>query len=129
MLVYAAQALGGGGWAKVMALSLALSAIATTGTGIVVSARIVYGMASYRALPGFLANVSRRFATPVSASIVVGLASSRSAGSTCSPPRSRMPFTDVVDVTGLVFAIFYVLTALATSSTTGAASSPACGTR
>ena len=35
-LVYIAQALGGGGWAKVMALSLALSVIATTGTGIVI---------------------------------------------------------------------------------------------
>ena len=51
-LVYVAQALGGGFWAKVMALSIALSVIATTGTGIVLSARIVYGMASYRALPG-----------------------------------------------------------------------------
>ncbi len=47
-LVYIAQALGGGGWAKVMALSLALSVIASTGTAIVIIARIVYGMASYR---------------------------------------------------------------------------------
>ena len=37
-----------------MALAIALSVIATTGTGIVLSARIVYGMASYRALPEFL---------------------------------------------------------------------------
>ena len=72
-LVYVAQALGGGFWAKMMALAIALSVIATTGTGIVLSARIVYGMASYRALPEFLANVSRRFATPVAASIVVGV--------------------------------------------------------
>src|SRR6267154_754012 len=57
-LVYVAQALGGGFWAKMMALSIALSVIATTGTGIVLSSRIVYGMASYRALPGFLSNVS-----------------------------------------------------------------------
>jgi amino acid transporter len=84
-LVSVAQALGGGDWAKVMALAIALSAIATTGAGIVVGARIIYGMASYRALPGFLANVNRRFATPASASIVFGV----------------------------VFALFYVLTALA----------------
>ena len=57
-LVYIAQALGGSGWAKVMALGLALSVVATTGTGIVLTARIVYGMASYRVLPEFLANVS-----------------------------------------------------------------------
>ena len=59
-LVYVAQALGGGGWAKVMALALALSVIATTLTGIVILARILYGMASYRALPGPLARVSCR---------------------------------------------------------------------
>ena len=34
-LVYTAQALGGGGWAKLMALALALSVVATTGTVIV----------------------------------------------------------------------------------------------
>ena len=76
-LVYVAQALGGGGWAKVMALAIALSAIATTGAGIVVGARIIYGMARYRALPGFLANVNRRFATPAAASVVFGVAGRR----------------------------------------------------
>jgi amino acid transporter len=72
-LVYVAQALGGGFWAKMMALSIALSVIATTGTGIVLSSRIAYGMASYRALPGFLGNVNRRFKTPAIASVVVGV--------------------------------------------------------
>src|SRR5215472_8885282 len=72
-LVMTAHVLGGSFWAKAMALSIALSVIATTGTGIVLGARLVYGMASYRALPGFLSNVSRRFATPVYASLLVGI--------------------------------------------------------
>src|SRR5712672_1676528 len=72
-LVTVAQVLGGGFWAKAMALSIALSVIATTGTGIVLGARIVYGMASYRVLPEFLGTVSRRFSTPVAASVIVGL--------------------------------------------------------
>ena len=114
VLVYAAQALGGSGWAKVMALSLALSVIATTGTGIVLSARIVYGMASYRVLPQFLANVSRRFATPVSASIIVGLLIIGLSWVYLLATTLQNAFTDVVDVTGLLFAIFYILTALAT---------------
>jgi hypothetical protein len=63
-LVYIAQSLGGGGWAKVMALSLALSVIASTGTAVVIIARMVYGMASHRVLPPVLANVNRRFSTP-----------------------------------------------------------------
>ena len=51
VLVYIAQALGGGGWAKVMALALALSVIASTGVSIVILARMLYGMASHRVLP------------------------------------------------------------------------------
>ena len=113
-LVYVAQSLGGGGWAKVMALSLALSVIATTGTGIVLSARIVYGMASYRALPEFLANVSRRFSTPVVGQhrrrvLIIALA-----WVYLLTTSVQNAFNYVVDVTGLLFAIFYCLTALAT---------------
>jgi len=68
-VIYAARALGGTYIAKAMALAVALSVIATTGTGIVLTARIVYGMASYRVLPAFLSNVSHRFAAPVAASV------------------------------------------------------------
>jgi amino acid transporter len=112
-LVYVAQALGGSGWAKVMALSLALSVIATTGTGIVVGARIVYGMASYRALPEFLSNVPRRFQTPAAASMVFGLVVVALAWVYLIATSVQNAFTYVVDLTGLLFAIFYVLTALA----------------
>jgi len=66
-LVTVAQAIGGGFWAKAMALSIALSVIATTGTGIVLSARIVYGMASYRGAAGVPRQRVRRWSTPVAA--------------------------------------------------------------
>jgi amino acid transporter len=112
-LVSVAQGLGGGDWAKVMALAIALSAIATTGAGIVVGARIIYGMASYRALPGFLANVNRRFATPAAASIVFGVAVVALGWVYLLATSVQNAFNDVVDITGLVFALFYVLTALA----------------
>src|SRR5262249_60208749 len=39
-LVYVAQALGGGFWAKMMALAIALSVIATTRTGLLLKRRI-----------------------------------------------------------------------------------------
>ena len=108
-----AQALGGGFWAKVMALSIALSVIATTGTGIVLSARIVYGMASYRVLPEFLGTVSRRFATPVAASVIVGLLIVGLSAVYYLATSVQNAFFDVIDVTGLLFSIFYILTALA----------------
>jgi amino acid transporter len=113
-LTYIAQSLAGGGWAKVMALALALSVIATTGTGIVLTARIVYGMASYRALPEPLANVSRRFSTPVTASVVVGLLIIILSVVYLEATSVQNAFNNVVDVTGLLFGIFYILTALAT---------------
>jgi len=114
VLVYVANALGGSGWAKVMALALALSVIATTGTGIVLTARMVYGMASYRALPEPLSNVSRRFATPVAASVVVGVLIIALTWVYLLATSVEGAFDDVVDVTGLLFAVFYILTALAT---------------
>jgi excisionase family DNA binding protein len=114
VLVAIASALGGGGWAKAMALCLALSVIATTGTGIVLSARIVYGMASRRVLPQSLGNVSRRFKTPANASVVVGVLIIALAWVYLLTTSIQGSFNDVVAVTGLLFAIFYILTALAT---------------
>jgi amino acid transporter len=113
-LVYVANALGGGFWAKAMALSIALSVIATTGTGIVLSSRIAYGMASYRALPEFLSTVSRRFATPVAASVIVGVLLIALTWVYLLATSVQNAFSDVIDVTGLLFACFYILTALAT---------------
>ena len=63
--MYTTQSFAGPGWGKVMAAAIALSVIATTGVGIALTARIMFGMASWQALPSFLASLSRRFATPV----------------------------------------------------------------
>jgi amino acid transporter len=112
-LIAAAQKIGGGFWAKAMALSIALSVIATTGTGIVLGARLVYGMASYRALPGFLSNVSRRFATPVYASVVVGVLIIVFSTIYYLATSVQNAFFDVIDVTGFLFSIFYIMTAVA----------------
>ena len=111
-LVEVAQVLGGGTWAKIMALSIALSVIATTGTGIVLGARLVYGMASYRALPGFLSNISPRYSTPVSASVLVGAAIIVLSAVYFLVTNVQNAFTDVIDVTGFLFSIFYIMTAL-----------------
>ena len=113
-LVYVAQALGGSGWGKVMALSVALSAIASTGAGIVITARIVYSMAGQRVLPAFLGTVSPRFATPAAASLVVGMFVIAITWVYLLATSVQTAFTDVVDATGLLFSAFYILTALAT---------------
>ena len=77
------------------------------------SARIAYGMGSYRALPGFLSNVSRRFSTPAIASIVVGVLLIGIFWVYMLATSVQNAFYDVIDTTGLLFAIFYILTAFA----------------
>jgi amino acid transporter len=112
-LVYIGQVLGGGAGGKALAVALALSVIAATGTGIVLTARIAYGMATHRVLPALFANVSPRFATPVGASIVAGLILIALTWLYLLTTSVKATFTDVINVTGLLYAAFYMLTALA----------------
>ena len=112
-LVYVTQALGGGGWAKVMAFALALSVSASVGVGLVAMARILYGMASHRVLPPVLSNVSHRFSTPAIGSIVVGLTLIAVTWVYLLSTSVANLFTELIDVVGLLYAGFYVLTALA----------------
>jgi amino acid transporter len=113
-LVTVARVLGGPGWEKVMALSLALSVIGSTGTGIVLIARLVYGMASHRTLPEVLSNVSRRFRTPAVATAGVGAILIIATWLFLLTSSIQNAFYEVVGVTGILYAAFYVLTAFAT---------------
>jgi len=113
-LVYVAQALGGGGWAKVMALALALSVIASTGTGIVVLGRMIYGMARSRVLPPLLARVHTRFSTPAIATIIIGVILIAATWVYLLSSSIANAFTQLIDVTGLLYAAFYILTAMST---------------
>ncbi|MGO9163766.1 MAG: APC family permease [Streptosporangiaceae bacterium] len=112
-LVYIGQVLGGSAGARAAAVALALSVIAATGTGIVLTARILYGMASHRVLPPVLADVSRRFATPVAASVLSGAVLIMLTWCYLLSTSVQNAFTDVIDITGLLYASFYILTALA----------------
>jgi amino acid transporter len=112
VLVSAAQALGGGGWAKVMALALALSVIASTGVSIVILARMIYGMASHRVLPPVLGQVSPRFATPAVASVVVGVILIAVTWVYLLSSSIANAFTQLIDLTGVLYASFYILTAI-----------------
>jgi amino acid transporter len=113
-MVYVANAMGGSGWAKVMALAIALSVTAATGTGIVLTSRIVYGMASHRTLPPVLGSVSHRYRTPAIASVVVGLLIIAAIWVYSLATSAQNVFTDVVSLAGLLAGAFYILTALAT---------------
>jgi amino acid transporter len=112
-LVYVAQAIGGTSLARVVAVAIALSVIAGTGTGIVLGARIIYGMASYRALPGFLARVSPRFSTPVTSSVIVGVLLAVLTAVYLLATNVASAFDDIIALLGDFLAILYILTTLA----------------
>jgi amino acid transporter len=95
-----------------MALAIALSVIATTGVTIVLTSRIIYGMASHRVLPPVLGNVNRRFSTPVAATLVVGLTLLGITWVYLLFTSLANVFTDVIAVSSVLFATFYILTAV-----------------
>jgi len=97
----------------VFAFALALSVIAATGVGIVLSARIAYGIASYRALPGGLANISPRFHTPVFATVLASAILLVLGWIYLLTTSVQNAFTYVLDNTGILYATFYCVTALA----------------
>ena len=71
-------------------------------------------MARDRVLPGALSRVSRRYAMPVQASLVVGVLAVGLAWVYLLATSVQSAFNDVVAVSGLLFAVFYIFTALAT---------------
>jgi amino acid transporter len=113
-MVYVAVALGGTGRAKLVALSIALSVIAATGTGIVLTARIIYGMAGHQTLPPLLGTVSPQFKTPIAASVVVGVLIIAAIWVYILAASAQAIFDEVVSLAGLLAAAFYILAALAT---------------
>jgi amino acid transporter len=114
VLVYLGKLLthaGIGGQA--LAFALALSVVAATGVGIMLSARIAYGMASHRALPSSLGNVSPRFLTPVVATVVAGAILLVLAWVNLLTTSVQSAFGYVLNNTGILYATFYCVTALA----------------
>jgi amino acid transporter len=114
VLVYIGHLLTGSGvGGQVLAFALALSVIAATGVGIVLSARIAYGIASYRALPSALANVSQRFHTPAVATVVASVILLALGWVYLLTTSVQSAFSYVLSNTGILYATFYCMTALA----------------
>jgi amino acid transporter len=114
VLVYLGDTLTGHSYGgTIAAIALALSVIAATGVGIVLSARIAYGIASYHALPESLANISQRFRTPAVATVVASLILLALGWIYLLTTSVQTAFSYVLDNTGILYATFYCVTALA----------------
>ena len=113
-MAYLATALGDTGRARLIALAIALSVIAATGTAIVLTSRIIYGMASYRTLPLLPGQVSPRFKTPAAASVAVGALITAATWAYILATSAQAILGEVVSLAGLLAAASCILTALAT---------------
>ena len=112
VLVYIAQSLGGGTSAKVMALALALSVIASTGRQHRHHRPDALRHGGPPGAAGVLGIVSRRYATPAIASVAVGVVLVAVTWVYLLSSSIANAFTQLIDVTGVLYASFYILTAL-----------------
>lgn len=112
-LVYLGGVLHGSAGSQVAAFAVALSVVAATLAGIMLTARIAYGMAGYRVLPSFLANVSPRFRTPVAPTLIAGLFLLVVSAVSIYASSVGGAISNVIDVTGWLYGSFYLLTVLA----------------
>jgi len=69
-------------------------------------------MASHRVLPPVLGNVNRRFATPVAATLLVGLTLLGLTWAYLLATSLANAFADVIAVSSLLYTVFYIFTAV-----------------
>lgn len=114
-LTFLAAQLVGDGWAKFMALAVILSVLGTTQAFLVSAARISFSMGSDRVLPPVFGKLNKRFRTPTFATVAFGVFM---IVATCLYVLSSSisgAFDVVVSITGVLFALFYAATGLATA--------------
>jgi amino acid transporter len=115
-LSYIAQVVSGSALAKYMILAVALSALGSTLASLVSGVRVTFAMAADRVLPHAFARTDPRFKTPVLATIVIGVIAAIGVWLyTFGSSSVQSSFTTVVSVDGLLFALFYALTGIATA--------------
>jgi amino acid transporter len=115
-LSYIAQTVSGSALAKYMILAVALSALGSTLASLVSGVRVTFSMGSDRVLPHAFARTHPVFKTPVLATIVIGVIAAIGVWLyTFGSSSVQSSFDTVVSVDGLLFALFYALTGIATA--------------
>jgi amino acid transporter len=115
-LSYIAQVVSGSALAKYMILAVALSALGSTLASLVSGVRVTFSMGSDRVLPHAFARTHPVFKTPLLATIVIGVIAGIGVWLyTFGSSSVQTSFNTVVSVDGLLFALFYALTGIATA--------------
>jgi len=99
-----------------MILAVALSALGSTLASLVSGVRVAFSMGSDRVLPHAFARTHPVFKTPILATIVIGVIAAIGVWLyTFGSSSVQSSFDTVVSVDGLLFALFYALTGIATA--------------
>jgi amino acid transporter len=115
-LSYIAQVISGSALAKYMILAVALSALGSTLASLVSGVRVTFAMGSDGVLPRQFGKTDPRFRTPVLATVIIGVIASIGVWLyTFGSASVQDSFTTVVSVDGLLFALYYALTGIATA--------------
>jgi amino acid transporter len=115
-LSYIGQVVSGNALAKYMILAVALSALGSTLASLVSGVRVTFAMGADRVLPHAFAKTSSRFKTPVLATIIIGVIAAIGVWLyTFGSSSVQNSFDTVVSVDGLLFALFYAMTGIATA--------------
>jgi amino acid transporter len=115
-LSYIAQVISGSALAKYMILAVALSALGSTLASLVSGVRVTFAMGSDGVLPRAFGRTDARFKTPVLATVIIGVIASIGVWLYTFGSSSVVDsFDTVVSVDGLLFAVYYALTGIATA--------------
>lgn len=114
-LIYIAGQLVSSPWDKFMALAIALSVLGTTQAFLISSARISYAMGSDRVLPKAFGSISDRHRTPAFATIFFGALTIVITWLYVFSSSIASSFDTVLSLVGVLFAIFYAITGIATT--------------
>ncbi len=103
----------GGTWAKVMMIAILSSAMASTQTTILPTARTTLSMAAHGALPKVLAKIHPKYLTPTWSTWIFGIASIAWWVVLISIDRTENILWDSITGLGFAIAFYYGITALA----------------
>jgi amino acid transporter len=114
-MTFIAHQLAGGPWDKFMAFAIVLSVIGTTQAFLVGTARIAYSMGTDRLLPKLFGNINHRYRTPALGTAIFGLVTVLVTLLYVYSSSVANSFDTVVTSVGVLFALFYAATGIATA--------------
>jgi amino acid transporter len=114
-MTYIANQLVGSPWDKFMAFAIVLSVIGTTQAFLIGSARIAYSMGTDRLLPQMFGWVHPKYRTPAVGTVIFGLITLIMTWLYIYSSSVASSFDTVVESVGVLFALFYAATGIATT--------------